>query len=286
MTDMMRLLPNRLLAGCVAALSTLCVITAVGEASATPEAKECTARAYSAGSCLVGLQLPGVSPLTSAVQAAIRSGRGDVVDKFSRRLPSNDAGNAQRREIEAARKSVSNTVYVSPESGEGSINRAPKPGTISPRGGNDGTANGYVWTLHKEYPIVRIVSGGGTVTLDTIDIDFRLDLYTLNTAQLSQEFEARNGIGTFGVKDFTCQVKMDRPILPDPVRGSFSGCIGSPKTTHLGPIDSQVSHNYYNEPNWVHIRFESYDGEKGVSFGTFEYKSQNWTKNGSGDQYF
>lgn len=40
------------------------------------------------------------------------------------------------------------------------------------------------------------------------------------------------------------------------------------------------------EQNWLFIRFESYDSNVGVSFGTFEYKSQNWTKDADGRQYF
>ncbi|MFF3226001.1 hypothetical protein ACFYV7_24600 [Nocardia suismassiliense] len=96
---------------------------------------------------------------------------------------------------------------------------------------------------------------------------------------MSGEFRARNGVGTFGVK-------MDRQFLPDPVRGSFSSCVGAPRTTGFLVLESNVVHSYSDEYNWLNIKFESYDAPTGTSFGTVEYKSQNWYKDSNGNQRF
>lgn len=41
-----------------------------------------------------------------------------------------------------------------------------------------------------------------------------------------------------------------------------------------------------NGRNWLFVRFESYDSNVGVSFGTFEYKIKFWTNDAEGRPYF
>lgn len=238
----------------------------------------CSAAEFDAGTCLMGIQTPGKSPLTAAVQAAVRSGRSDVVDKFAAQATTSEA---MKSEIAAARVDVSPVLEVIDQHVP---TDSPNPG-ITPFGGSDGSTTTYTWTMQEERPIVRCESAG-CYQVDIIDISFNLDLYTNNTAIMYGEFKSRDGIGQFGVKNITCQVKADLPYRPDPIRGSFSSCIGAPRTTWYTIHESSVSHSYYDEENWVNIKFESYDANVGISFGTVEYKSPNWTKTSTGDQHF
>lgn len=265
----------------LAGLLALALAPAALTASATAEPAQdpgCSVADFDAGTCLMGIQTPGVSPLTAAVQAAIRSGRGDVVDKFAAQPGTPES---VRTEIATARVNVSPVLEVIDQHST----PPPDPGIVVPFGGNDGVTDTYTWDMNQSRPIVRCESAG-CYQIDIIDISFHLDLYTNNVAILTGEFTARDLVGTFGVKNFTCEVKKDRALRRDPPRGSFSGCKGVPRTSHFSVLESTVSHNYYNEDDWLNIKFESYDANIGLSMGTVEYKSPNWRKTGTGDQHF
>lgn len=250
-------------------------------ASAQPESSDdgtCQVEAFNNGECLVGMTSPGVSALTAGVQAAVRSGRDDVVDKFAAQPFVTDE---MRAEIATARVNVPNVVYQLDE-------RPPEPGTIVPFGGNDGQRKDpWNWEIGHSQAIETCDDDGCRVK-DWADITFKLNIFEKRTARLEAEFNSRNQLGTFGVKDMNCQVKKDLGNWRrDPVRGTFSGCVGTTKTKHYEIYPTSVYNNVAEkEQNWLLIQFESYDSTFGLSFGEFEYKSQNWTKEADGTQYF
>lgn len=257
--------------------STAVVPAAASAQPATSDDESCSAEAFNDGECLVGMPSAGVSALTAGVQAAVRSGRVDVVDKFAAQPFVTDA---MRAEITTARANVPEVVYISDA-------RPPEPGVIVPFGGNDGQRTGpWTWEIRHSQPIETCDSQGCRVK-DWADITFNLDIRQVARSVLSGEFNSRNQVGSFGVKSMTCQVKKDLGGRLDPVRGNFGNCTGTTSTMNYQLFESTVINTVAEkEQNWLFIRFESYDSNVGVSFGTFEYKSQNWTKDADGRQYF
>lgn len=267
------------LLGAISLLISSAMIGPSGAAAqpAPPREESCSVEAFNDGECLVGVPTAGVSGLTAGVQAAVRSGRDDVVDKFAAQPFITDE---MRTEIANARVNVPSVVYVDDD-------RPPEPGTIVPFGGSDGQVKtAYTWELGHSQPVETCDSSGCYVK-DWTDITFNLRLEGQGRSILAGRFESRAGVGTFGVKDFSCRVRKDVTRGTDPVRGSFSGCVGTTRTTGYSVLESSVTNaTAAQEPNWLHIVFESYDSRFGLSFGTFEYKSRNWTKDANGLQYF
>ncbi|MDJ0363364.1 hypothetical protein [Rhodococcus sp. H29-C3] len=271
-------LPIGLLSAVCLAMSSAVMIPAAAAAQpAASGGESCPVESFNNGECLVGMTTPGVSALTAGVQAAVRSGRDDVVDKFATQPFVTDE---MRVEIAAARTNVPEVVYVSDE-------RPPEPGTVVPFGGSDGQVTGpYNWQIQHSQPIETCDDQGCRVK-DWADITFQLGIFQVKKSVLSGEFNSRNQIGRFGVKDMTCQVKKDVTRGIDPVRGSFPTCTGTANTMNYQIFESTVINTIAEkEQNWLYIKFESYDSSVGVSFGEFEYKSRNWTKDAGGGQYF
>ena len=251
--------------------------TGAADPTDTQAAVGCSAEDFNAGVCLIGMPRPGQSGLAAAVEAAVRSGRTDVVDKYASQ-PS--VPESTRVEIRTAQNAAERAPADAPE--------ARSDGVIVPFGGTDGAITDQkAWEINDVLPIERCGSSGGCQVVDVVDINFSLNLYFTNVATMYGQFRSREQVGTFGVKNFSCEVKKDnRPIRRDPVRGRFSTCVGSPTTKTLPIGESSVSHSYFDELNWLNIKFESYDGQTGVSFGNFEYRSPNWTKYSNGSQDF
>lgn len=265
--------------GAVLAVVTLGAVSPIA-ASAQPESSDdgtCQVEAFNNGECLVGMPSPGVSGLTAGVQAAVRSGRDDVVDKFAAQPFVTDEMSA---EIAAARVNVPDVVYRLDE-------RPPEPGTIVPFGGNDGQRKDqWNWEINHHQPI-ETCDDDGCYVKDWADITFKLNIFEKRVAVLEGEFNSRNQLGTFGVKDMNCQVKKDLGGRRDPVRGTFTGCVGTTRTMNYQIFPTRITNNVAEqEQDWLLIQFESYDSRIGLSFGEFEYKSQNWTKLADGTQYF
>lgn len=64
-------------------------------------------------------------------------------------------------------------------------------------------------------------------------------------------------------------------------------CVGTTRTMNYQIFPTRITNNVAEqEQDWLLIQFESYDSRIGLSFGEFEYKSQNWTKLADGTQYF
>jgi len=197
------------------------------------------------------------------------------------RLPANTP-ESKRNEITAARASAQTRAAAPPSSDDRS------GGTIVPFGGNSGTVDSaWEWSIDDHRPIVNCPGDGGEcVQIDWNDIHFEYNIFFNSEVTLSGTMQARDSIGTFGVKNFTCQLKADKNLAIDPVRATFTNCVGAPKTKSLLIYDQTRSHTYTNELNWMNIKFESYDATYGISFGTVEYKSPNFKKESSGAQTF
>ncbi|GGB39692.1 hypothetical protein GCM10011489_29190 [Gordonia jinhuaensis] len=245
------------------------MVSTTAPAMASPATTTCSVSDYDAGRCLPYLQAEGASPLTSAVRAAIEAGHSLAVDRYERNLPANTTESV-RDQIAAGRRSAGD------RNGRG---------LIQPFGGNDGATTKQVWTVSQSYPVGTCTSDDGCQQSDTLNVSFDLNLYYNNVATMYGDMRT-SGRSSFGIKSFTCQVKKDDSWWPDPVRGSFSGCVSAPQATFLDIHESSVSHDHFNEQNWCDIKFEFYDARTGLSGGNVEYKSPNWTKDSSGYQYF
>lgn len=95
-----------------------------------------------------------------------------------------------------------------------------------------------------------------------------------------------DGGSGFGSGRLRCATRGIHRGRRDPVRGDFGNCPGATSSKNYQLLEPTVINNVAEKgQNWLFVRFESYDSNVGVSFGTFEYKIQNWTKDADSRQY-